>query len=187
MEAENIVANAKTYSSVINACAKARDPGRAEHWLKQMQKVGFEADVICYSALVEAYGKVNDVPAAMRAFERLVATGQKPSVITYTVLAQPLAKAGNCAAVEEILSRMAGEGHAMNDYFLNLLLLSYSNAQPRQPDKAEQAFLTGVKQGVKPNRYITSSLKKALTSKAHYQEVMQKCARSGGWSASAGG
>merc|ERR1719326_1401154 len=97
-----------------------------------MNQAGFEADVICYSALVEAYGKVNDIKAAMNAFERLVETGQKPSVITYTVLAQPLAKMGDYKGVEEILERMAKDGHSMNDYFLNLLLLSYANCHPRQ-------------------------------------------------------
>merc|ERR1719373_774371 len=107
--------------------------------------------------------------------------GIRPNIITYSSLARPFAHRGDWIEVETIMQQMTSEGLAVNEYFLYVLLLAYATAKPRQPERAEAAFLQACSNRVKINKHVTSVLSRAVGS-ARCQKLLQSTGNARGLS-----
>merc|ERR1719487_530553 len=135
-----VEANTQSYSAVINACAKANNPERAESWLKKMAAAGLEVDVVSYSAVIDACGRSNNCEKAREVFQAMLDKGIKPSIVTWTSYARPFARRGDVQEVEKIMTQMRNEGLKINEYFLNVILVACSSCKPKQTKKGRGAF-----------------------------------------------
>ena len=48
-----------TYNSLINACAKAGDPDRAEAWLRDMEVAGLSPGLVTINSVMNASAKAD--------------------------------------------------------------------------------------------------------------------------------
>merc|ERR1719163_1605393 len=60
------------------------------------------------------------------------------------------------------MEAMEQDGNQVNDFFLNQMLCAYANARPPQPDRAEVAFRKAMKNNVKLNEFLHTSVRNAL-------------------------
>jgi len=162
MLARGLQPNAHTFSSVISACAKAGDAVAASQHLMSMQEAQVQADVVVYSSVLNACAKAGDAKRAKKVFQQMQASGIQPNIIAYSSLAQALAYRGDWIEVENLENKMINDGHSMNDRFLCALLLSYALACPRQPQRAEAAFVDACANGVPLNKHIFAALRRAV-------------------------
>ena len=102
MVEQGVQPNAYSYSTVINACAKAGDVAAACQHLAEMEHTGVQADVVVYSGVLDACAKASDAPRAKLVFEQMKARGIEPNVVTYASLARPSAHNGDWEEVERL-------------------------------------------------------------------------------------
>eukprot|EP00913_Durusdinium_trenchii_P006562 g6165.t1 len=99
-------ADSVVYNSMINACAKAGDIERADHWLERMLQAGVKPDDKTYNSLMHAC----DVNSANMWFSALLSKGHTPSTITYNCMVSTFTQAGAVDLAMEWLLRMLKEG-----------------------------------------------------------------------------
>lgn len=155
---QEVKPNAYIYSAIINACAKACDLPAACTWLTRAQSSGADLDSVVYGCVINACGKVGDSKRAMTVFRQMRNNGIRSHIVVYGALARPFAYQGEWEEVERIAEEMEAEGIKMNDYFLYTMLLAYSRAKPRRPDKAEMVFCDAMAKGLTPNDRIIKAL-----------------------------
>jgi len=150
------------YNVLIHACAKAGDLGRAEYWLRKTKEDGDCPDVYSYNAVIDACVQAQQTEKASGFLSEMKANGIKPTPVTFTTLAKCYSWNGEWQKVEQLGRDMKALGVGINDYFLNALLSAYASAKPKQPEKAEAAFREALSSGVRPNKFIWSSLTRAI-------------------------
>jgi len=179
MQSNGIQPNAHSFSAVINACAKAVDLPLACQWIEEMGKAGVAADVVIYANVLDACAKVKNGELARLVFDQMIACGIRPNIVVFTSLARSFAHSGNWQEVERIAEEMLAHKVAMNEYFLYVLLIAYSQAKPqREADRAEAAFLQATRNGIKMNKHIMVALERAVGS-THSQNLARKCGMDG--------
>lgn len=161
--------NAHSFSAVINACSKAGDVAEAEAWICRMEASGVPLDVVVYSGVIDGCGKIADTERALSIFRQMQAKGIKANVVAYASLARPFAHKGMWQEVEGFLEEMQADGLKINEYFLYAMLLSYANAKPRQPERAEACFRKALKQRVEANDHVLMGLGRAMGRQAAQQ------------------
>eukprot|EP00438_Fugacium_kawagutii_P036398 Skav232838 [mRNA] locus=scaffold1834:23931:31392:- [translate_table: standard] len=124
-----VEANAMTYSSLLNVCAKAGDYQRAEVWLEKM---------VSTRALPTEAGQ------AKRAEQRPVLIGDAAVLHSSSageqlevVIQQAYAKTGSFGDVDRLFLAMEAQGIFMDAFCLTVQLSSYARARPRQRERME--------------------------------------------------
>ena len=89
MKARGVKPDLKTFSSsssAINVCAKSGDVAGAERLLQQIERLGFEPNVVTFSSLIDAYAKAEsiDLNGVLNVLEMMKARGLKPNEATMT-------------------------------------------------------------------------------------------------------
>ena len=64
-----------TYTSLIDACGKQRDLGRATELLDEMRAAHLQPDTITYTSVIDARGKEGDLDQASRVMDAMRALG----------------------------------------------------------------------------------------------------------------
>merc|ERR1719388_265379 len=128
---------------------------------------GIEPDVVSYSAVIDACARASDSEKAKSIFSLMSSKGVKPSIVTFTSLSRPFARRGNYQEVENFMREMEAMGLTINEYFVNVLLGAYNNAQPKQTTRAEALMHKMKAKGVGINDYVITSLKKFLERCSH--------------------
>jgi len=154
--------NGHTLSSVITACAKAGDALAASRYLMSMEKARIQLDVVVYGSVLNACAKAGDRERAKKVFQHMQASGIQPNGFVYSSMAQSLAYCGDWVGVEELEKMMTTAGYAMTEHFLCAQLLSYALALPRQPQRAEAAFIDARAKGILVNRHVLGALRRAV-------------------------
>merc|ERR1719329_1705129 len=95
-------------------------------------------------------------------------------LLAYTSFARAYAEKGQWQEVEALPRALSSEGLTMNDYFLYALLLAYACGQPRQPQRAEDAFRDAVAAGVPTNRHVLSALQRTV-GRQRGAALLQEC------------
>lgn len=178
MEAKDVQPNAYTYSGLINACAKVQDVKAARKWLARAESAGSALDAVIYGCVINACGKVGDAEGAMSVYRQMRSNGISSHIVIYSSLARPFAYLGDWEAVEQIADEMIQDGFEINDYFLYTMLLAYSRAKPRQPQRAESKFIEALQQGVQTNDRIFKALSSAVGRQRALQLTENHCTRS---------
>merc|ERR1719238_1875513 len=90
-----IEANVQSYSTVVNAFAKAGDAAGAERWLEKMHAAGIKGDTISFTTVINACARVGDVKKAEAWLVRMLESGVEPNTITFNAVIAACAKAGD--------------------------------------------------------------------------------------------
>merc|ERR1719265_2482413 len=146
-------------STVINALAKSGDPEKALAFLSRMESEGVPVDVVAYSTVIDSFAKEANSIKARDVFNQMQAKRITPNVVCYSALAMAYANRGHFHEVESLSKEMASAGVKSNHYFLSFHLRAYG---PSQADRAEAAFIAGVKAGVSPNKFVVGALRRAV-------------------------
>lgn len=154
--------NVYIYSALINACAKASDVVAACAWLQKAEDSGTTLDAVVYGCVINACGKADDAERAKTVFQQMKSQGIQTHVVIYGALARPFAYKGDYMEVERIAEEMVAEGIPLNDYFLYMILLSYSRSKPRKAERAEAAFRKAMSFGIKANERVLKALSSAV-------------------------
>merc|ERR1719222_308978 len=91
MEHAGLVPGLLTFNSVINACAKAGDVCRAEHWLSEMSERGVKPDTVSYSTVIHACLRAHDPHRAEHWLTNMQAAGEPPSNFCFNSVIQAFA------------------------------------------------------------------------------------------------
>ncbi|CAK9019997.1 unnamed protein product [Durusdinium trenchii] len=88
-------ADSVVYNSMINACAKAGDIERADHWLERMLQAGVKPDDKTYNSLMHACGR-NGNPERAELWYACLESNLTPfDRITFSTIINSCAKAGS--------------------------------------------------------------------------------------------
>merc|ERR1719440_1197247 len=103
------------------------------------------------------------------------AAGILPNSFSYNSAAKPYVARGEHRRVEELMNSLRADGLPYDDFCLTSLLYAYSNAKPRQREKAEAVFREHVAAGVR----VTSTSLQALARASGRAEAEAICSRCG--------
>merc|ERR1719476_990730 len=105
--------NVKTFSAVIDTCAKAGNLARAEHWHHRMLEKGIAPNAHSYTALISACAKQADAGGAEAAeqwLDRSEQAGVVNDVVVYSSVIDACGKAGDAERAMRIFRRMQARG-----------------------------------------------------------------------------
>ena len=83
MSWQAVVPGVITYSALINACEKGKQPERALEVFEAVKRQGVVPNTITYSTLISACEKGKQPEQALEHFEAMKRQGMVPNVITY--------------------------------------------------------------------------------------------------------
>jgi len=175
MHGAGIKGDTISFTTVINACARVGDVKKAEAWLMRMLESGVEPNTITFNAVISACAKVGDGRRACEWLAKMKAAGILPNSFSYNSAAKPHAARGDYRRVEELMKSLRSDGLPYDDFCLTSLLYAYSNAKPKQREKAEAVFREHLAEGVR----VTSTSLQALARVSGRAEAESICARCG--------
>merc|ERR1719333_2003797 len=146
-----------------------------------MLESGVEPNTITFNAVISACAKVGDGRRAIEWLAKMKAAGILPNSFSYNSAAKPHVARGDYRRVEELMNSLRADGLPYDDFCLTSLLYAYSNAKPKQREKAEAVFREYVAEGV----CVTSTSLQALSRACGHAEAEticnQCCVASGQW------
>jgi pentatricopeptide repeat protein len=107
MTREGFKPDARTYVSILNACASAGALGWVKEVHNQAREAGFELDLRVGNALVHMYAKCGSMDDARLVFDRM----EERDVITWNVMIGGLAQHGFGGDAYDMFIRMQQEGY----------------------------------------------------------------------------
>merc|ERR1719359_726131 len=164
-----------SFTTVINACARVGDVKKAEAWLMRMLKSGVEPNTITFNAVIAACAKVGDGRRACEWLAKMRAAGILPNSFSYNSAAKPSVARGEYRRVEDLMKSLRADGLPYDDFCLTSLLYAYSNAKPKQRERAEAVFREHVAEGVR----VTSTSLQALARVSGRADAEAICSRCG--------
>jgi len=156
--------NGHTLSSVITACAKAGDALAASQYMMRMEKAHVQLGVVVYGSVLHACAKAHDSETAKKVFQHMQSSSIQTNAFVYSLTGNTLAYCGDWVGVEKLKKMMTKAGHSMTEHFLCAQLLSYGNCRPRQPQRAEAAFVDARAKGILVNKHVLDALRRAVGS-----------------------
>merc|ERR1719498_1073726 len=97
-----------------------------------MTSAGLDPDVVSYSTVIDACAKAGDTDRAQKTFKLMTENKVEPTIVTFTSLARPYAHHGRWKEDDKIAEQVAEHKLQINEYFLNVMLIAYANANPVQ-------------------------------------------------------
>lgn len=121
----------RTYSIVINGCARAERVNSAFSVLAMMRRAGLPPNAVTYSTVINACGKANQLNRALETLAEMERDGIRPNVVTWTALIDAHGKGGRPEAALWLLSRMEASGVFPNDVTLDVIFVRARARAPR--------------------------------------------------------
>merc|ERR1719238_1278242 len=183
-----------SFTAVINACAKVGSVAKAESWLVRMLECGVEPNLITFNAVVSACAKSGNGRRAEEWLDKMKQAEVMPNSFSYNQAAKPYVTKGDFRRVEKIMSQLRGDGLPADDFCLTSLLYAYSNAHPKQRQRAEETFREYASECVQLSRNVISALARVL-GRGHAEALCEQCgvdwkaveAQGGGGNSASGG
>ena len=97
--------NVISVNMVISSFAKQGNVGKAEYWLREMPRLGLEAEVMSYNAVIDACAQAGDITRAEHWLQKL-REGPGPNIVSFSSVLHACAKAGDADRAEQWLHRM---------------------------------------------------------------------------------
>ena len=170
-----IAPNLITFSSIINAYARAGQPQEAERVFRLMESEypDIIADEVVYSTLLKGYANCNEFVNVERILREMTEEkGLQLNVVTYTTLINMYGKLKRPEEAEKVLDLMLSNGIQPNLITYNSVVNAY--AQLNQPEEAERiissyaATFIGAKKKqqtlLKTNQSLREATKESNTS-----------------------
>merc|ERR1719281_1331792 len=131
--------NVMIYSALLNVCAKAAQPERAEAWLADMRERGISPNVVCFNNVIDACARAVQPDRAESWLNQLCEcmgtestdlSGQRqivrPTKQSFTTTARPFAMRGLYQDAERIFKRMEDMDLPMDEFSITVLISAYS-------------------------------------------------------------
>jgi len=112
--------NVVTYSTMIDACAKAGDRVRAEFWHRRMLARGLQPNAHTFSSVISACAKAGDAVAASQHLMMMEKAQVRSDVVVYSSVLNACAKAGDTKRAKKVFQQMQSSGIQPN-------LIAYSS------------------------------------------------------------
>eukprot|EP00250_Pteridium_aquilinum_P003407 c13717_g1_i1 orf=179-2419(+) len=100
----------ETFTSLVHAFARGRNPDKASDLCFVMQDVGIKPDVETYTAVIHSLGLSGRSDDAWSVYQRMLAVGLKPNVNTYTALLNMMNSVGDTGFAVKIFNEMNDNG-----------------------------------------------------------------------------
>jgi len=110
MQAAGLEATVTSFTSVMDAAAKAGDIPRAEKWLEAMISAKVKPNVVSFCSMIEACAKASDVPRAEHWHNRMIECGISPSAYSFSAVINACSRAGDVERAEEWLKKSENSG-----------------------------------------------------------------------------
>jgi pentatricopeptide repeat protein len=166
MTREGFKPDARTYVSILNACASAGALGWVKEVHNQAREAGFELDLRVGNALVHMYAKCGSLDHARLAFDRM----EERDVITWNVMIGGLAQYGCGSEALDVFRRMIGVGVKPDGYSFVALLLACSHVG--LVDEGRRLFLAmSHDYGISPSVVHWSCMVDMLGRAGHLEEA----------------
>lgn len=91
--------------------------------------------------------------------------GIAPNLVSYLCIMQTLSSQGKVEEVERLFAEVLRQRIRPDDRCVSAVILSYGNAQPRQPAKAVTAFTALVSRGMPVERFTVQALARTVGKK----------------------
>merc|ERR1719324_1473153 len=160
--ASDIEPNVVSYSSMIDACAKAGDPARAERWHRTMVEKGVQPNAHSFSAVINACAKAGDVAAASNHLAAMEKSGVLADVVVYSGVLDACAKAGDTDLAMRTFQQMRSQGIQPN--VVSYASLARPFAHKGDWQQVEQLQKELVLEGLNVNSYFLYTLLLAYAS-----------------------
>jgi len=148
--------NAATYTALVDACIKGGNLHRADVWLMEKAKCGFDPCVVTFTTLLQAHARAGDLDAAGHLLDSMHEAGVKGNLVSYSILIHACSKGGKVAQAEKWFHEMCDGGEIPNVVVYSALL----NVCAKAGDyiRAERWLEIMKIQGVMPNIVCYNSL-----------------------------
>ena len=77
--------NQVTFNTLIHLCSRSGDMYKAEYWLSEMKKEGYEGDIYTLNSILQCCA-VRSLPIAAQRYFDLLSPSIPPSAVTFTIL-----------------------------------------------------------------------------------------------------
>ena len=94
---------------MVNAYCKEGRASRALEFLKEMESLGFETNVVTFNCLIDGYVGVGDVEGVERVLRLMSEKGISRNVVTYTMLIKGYCKQCKMEEAEKMFQEMKEE------------------------------------------------------------------------------
>jgi pentatricopeptide repeat domain-containing protein 1 len=116
-------------NSILDACVKYNQIGKAEEILNISEKKGIKLSVITYSILVKGYCNENKLKEAIELLNKMKLKSIKPNEIVYDCIMNCTIKNNNINAMQKVYNLMTSEGIFPNTQMLVNLIKGFSKAK----------------------------------------------------------
>ena len=138
--AECLPADARMYSSLLGACARAKDLATATQAFRLYARNGLPADAYAYSGLISAAGKAGKLETAAEALRDAVDAGACDDGV-FNAFVDACARRGDHARAAETVATMRARGVLPNVRTYNSLITAAARAKDLPAAKAALAAL----------------------------------------------
>ena len=145
--AECLPADARMYSSLLGACARARDLATATRAFRLYARNNLPADAYAYSGLISAAGKAGKLETAAEALRDAVDAGACDDGV-FNAFVDACARRGDYARAAETVATMRARGVSPNVRTYNSLITAAARANDLPAAKAALAALESDPRGL---------------------------------------
>merc|ERR1719447_1685912 len=139
---------------MIHACAKVRDLGRAEKWMREMQAHSIHPDRITFNAILNCCARCGEEKKAEEWFREMTNSGVEPDEISYNSVIN--ACSSNVYRAEYWFQEMRDRNLPIEIITINMISRAHSNAGNYR--RVEDLMLMAKQMGMRPNEHCFSSL-----------------------------
>lgn len=141
--------NLTSFNVLIHGYCKAKKLDEAWKIMEEVEKHGFEADVISYTAFIEAHCRDKDFRNVDKILVQMEQKGCRPNAVTFTIIMHALGKAKQINEALKIYEKMKKEGCVADSSFYSSLIFMLGKAGRLKDVK--EIVEDMAKQGVNPD------------------------------------
>ncbi|KAL5555534.1 hypothetical protein UlMin_037770 [Ulmus minor] len=146
---ETIPLNDQSFNILIHGWCKARKFDDARKTMEEMEKHGFNPNVVSYTSFIEMYGRDRDFTKIDAILDEMQTKGCYPTAVTYTIIIHAFGKARKKGEVLEVYEKMKKNGCVPSPSTYSSLV--YSLGRIGKFKDACGVFEDMTKQGVTPD------------------------------------
>jgi len=109
-ECPNARPDVRSFNTLLSACAKANQPGRAEDAFFAMEKRGITPNVVSFTTVLHAHARAGNTTEAQAWLDAMITRGNRPDAVAFNSVCAAHARLGDATAAMQCLERMAEYG-----------------------------------------------------------------------------
>lgn len=177
-----------SFSTVIGACAEAKDVEGARQWLFKAEDEGLEPDLKCYNQAIKACARAANASQAEHLARRLMRNRLTPDMYTYNTMLSAFAKDGSPSAAEYWVDRMQRQArHNHGEFPADQIAIAYgevllAHARAGNLEAAEAWLSQMLGEGIEPDGRCYLVLARTHLEQGRTEEARRWLDRMATWS-----